>query len=95
MINETCEFCSEIAVNLCDGLIDGETCDRRLCEACSTRKGISFYCGKDVFGTGIGLCVDTTDWCPKCVKLGGNFVSSGYRSKRTLSALKSRKSSAL
>jgi len=95
MSNGTCEFCSEIAVNLCDGLIDDETCDRLLCEACSTRKGITFFCGKNVFGTGMDLCIDTEDWCPRCVKLGGNFHTGAYRSSRALSGLKNRKVIAL
>ena len=83
-----CQYCINEATLLCDGKINGETCDRRICSECAKRVGIAFYCGKNVFGTDQDLIIDTKDLCPRCAKFGGRFETDSYKSARAIFKLK-------
>lgn len=85
-----CEYCENEATLLCDGKINDETCDRRICVECAKRTGTVFYCGKNVFETEHDLFIGTTDLCPRCAKFGGRIETDSYRSERALLKLKSK-----
>jgi protein-arginine kinase activator protein McsA len=85
-----CQYCENEATLLCDGKINDETCDRRICDECAKQIGIAFYCGENVFGTEHDLVIDTTDLCPRCAKLGGRFETDSYKSERTLLSLRNK-----
>ncbi len=76
-----CHYCKNEAALLCDGIINNETCDRPICGECTKRVGIAFYCGENVFGTDHDLFIDTTDYCPRCAKIGGRIETASYKSE--------------
>ncbi|MFN8692881.1 MAG: hypothetical protein ACK5XX_00540 [Holosporales bacterium] len=83
-----CQYCKNEATLLCDGKINDEPCDRPICGECAKRVGITFYCGKNVFGTEHDLAIETTDFCPRCAKFGGRIETDSYRSERAVLSLK-------